>query len=138
MTDTKKGELLLLLKAKESALHDLLRNRDGITVERSPDPSDEAQFALDRELTIRTLDRDSALLADIRFALQRVDDGSYGLCDCCDNYISEKRLIAIPWAKYCIACQESIDHTYEGEEIRSEPLRSESINVNKQVMRGGA
>ena len=117
MTDTKKGELLLLLKAKESALHDLLRNRDGITVERSPDPSDEAQFALDRELTVRTLDRDFTLLVDIRLALQRMHDGSYGVCEYCDGDISEKRLAAMPWAKYCIACQESIDHTSEHEEI---------------------
>jgi RNA polymerase-binding transcription factor len=111
MTEMKLGQLLVMLKTKQAAVHQLLRRREGIAVERSADPSDEAQSALDRELSIRALDRESSLLSDIRFALRRIDDGTYGVCQSCDEEISEKRLTAMPWAKYCIQCQEEMDRT---------------------------
>ena len=44
-------------------------------------------------------------------ALHRLEHGSYGICDECDEPISERRLAAIPWAKYCIQCQERVDHS---------------------------
>jgi len=97
------------LRNKQAALEDVLRKRDGISVERSADPSDEAQFALARELTIRALDRESSLLAAVRAAMQRMADGEYGVCQRCDGEVSAKRLAALPWAPYCIACQEAID-----------------------------
>ena len=106
-----------MLKAKQAALEQLLRRRDGIAVQRAADPSDEAQYALDRELTIRVLDRESSMLAAIRSALQRMDHGTYGVCQSCDCEISEKRLAAMPWVLYCIECQETIDHTPDGEEL---------------------
>lgn len=109
MTIFKAGPLRDALEAKESALEELLQRREGISVERIPDASDEAQCSLQRDLQIGTLDRESGLLAAIRFALQRMDDGTYGVCQSCDNEISEKRLAAVPWAMYCIHCQESID-----------------------------
>ncbi len=110
------GQLLVMLKSRESALHQFLRRREGIAVERSADPSDEAQSALDRELTIRALDRESNLLSDIRFALRRMEDGAYGICQSCEEEISEKRLTAMPWAKYCIKCQEEMDGAPDREE----------------------
>lgn len=109
MTEEKLGELLAVLKGKQSALQEILRRREGIAVERSADPSDEAQLAHDRDLAIRSLDRESGLQSDIRSALRRMDDGTYGVCQACDADISEKRLTAMPWAKYCIECQEYID-----------------------------
>ncbi len=109
------GQLVVMLKTKQAAVHQLLRRREGIAVERSADPSDEAQSALDRELNIRALDRESSLLSEIRFALQRIEDGSYGVCQSCDEDISEKRLTAMPWAKYCIRCQEEMDRASDRE-----------------------
>ena len=117
MTDSRVGQLLAILKTKQETLEQLLLRRDGIAVERSADPSDDAQLAIDRDLKIRVLDRDSWLLSAVRFALKRIDDGTYGVCESCDGEISEKRLIAMPWALYCIKCQERIDEEREGEEL---------------------
>ena len=114
--DAKLEQLRAVLETKESALQQVLRKRDGIAVERSADPSDEAQFALERALSIHTLDHDSGLLHEIRLALRRMREGSYGICDSCDAEISEKRLSAMPWAKYCIACQEDIDRGQDRDE----------------------
>lgn len=105
MTEKKLRELRLSLQANQSALQTLLRKREGIAVERSADPSDEAQSAFCRELTIRSVDRKVSLLAEIRFALRRIEDGTYGACQACDAEIGEKRLAAVPWAEYCIHCQ---------------------------------
>src|ERR1019366_9365701 len=41
-------------------------------------------------------------------ALDRLDTGDYGICLGCDEPIAEKRLRALPWARYCVACQESV------------------------------
>jgi DnaK suppressor protein len=47
-----------------------------------------------------------ALLRQVNEALERIDEGTYSVCAGCDRPISPKRLAAVPWAKYCIACQE--------------------------------
>lgn len=46
------------------------------------------------------------LLRQLEEAVERVDDGTYGVCGDCEQPISPKRLEAVPWAKYCITCQE--------------------------------
>src|SRR6266545_3726643 len=48
------------------------------------------------------------LLREVQDALRRVEQGSYGVCHECEEPISAKRLDAIPWAKYCITCQEAV------------------------------
>ncbi len=97
------------LKKKEAELLRVIVNREGIEIEKSPDALDEVQHAAERELAIRNLDRDSALLRHVRAALVRVDDGEYGVCLHCEEEISTKRLNAVPWAPYCITCQEMAD-----------------------------
>jgi DnaK suppressor protein len=49
---------------------------------------------------------DVSLLREIKAALARIEDAEYGECMECEEPISNKRLEAIPWARYCIACQE--------------------------------
>jgi DnaK suppressor protein len=115
MTDTQVRRFRDLLKSKQQSIEELLWRRDGIDIERSADPSDEAQFAFDRELMVRTLDHESSLLAAVNAALQRIRDGEYGVCQSCDGEISAKRLAAVPWALRCITCQEALDQTLENE-----------------------
>jgi DnaK suppressor protein len=74
------------------------------------------QLAGERELAIRNLDRESNLLRNVRGALGRIADGSYGICMHCEEEIKPKRLDAVPWTKYCIRCQEAADrHEFETE-----------------------
>ena len=42
-------------------------------------------------------------------ALQRIEDGDFGMCLECEEPISPKRLAAVPWASYCLKCQEQYD-----------------------------
>jgi DnaK suppressor protein len=109
MTKTELNKYKEILEAKQAELAQVLRNRDGITIEKSPDALDEVQNAAERELAIRNLDRDSILLRSVRAALARLNDGSFGMCLHCEEDISPKRLNAVPWAAYCIQCQELAD-----------------------------
>ena len=108
-----------ILESKQTELETLIRNRDGISIERSADALDEIQHATQRELAIRNLDRESNLLRNVREALERIDGDTYGVCLRCDEEISPKRLAALPWAGYCLHCQERIDRSLEagGEQL---------------------
>jgi DnaK suppressor protein len=109
MNDAQMKQFQDALKANETALEGQLWERDGINIQRTADPADEAQLSLERELSVRALDRDYRLLAAVRSALQRMRDGDYGVCQSCEGEISGKRLAALPWVLYCIHCQERVD-----------------------------
>ena len=114
MTKTELNKYKNLLEAKQAELAGGLRNREGIAIEKTADALDEVQLAGERELAIRTLDRESNLLRNVRSALSRIADGSYGTCLHCEEDISPKRLNAVPWTAYCIRCQEAADrHEFE-------------------------
>src|SRR5205814_8446499 len=116
MTKSELNKFKHVLEAKQAELVQLVRNRDGIAIEKSPDALDEVQLAGERELAIRNLDRESNLLRQVKSALGRFNDGSYGVCLHCEEDIKPKRLDAVPWTKYCIRCQEAADrHEFETE-----------------------
>jgi DnaK suppressor protein len=109
MTKNELEKYKTVLETKLKELSDALRNRDDIAIEKTPDALDEVQLAGERELAIRTLDRESTLLRQVRSALGRIADGSYGTCLHCEEDISVKRLNAVPQTSYCITCQEAAD-----------------------------
>ncbi len=117
MTKNEMNKFKKILEAKQDELERIVRNRDAIAIEKSADALDEVQHASERELAIRNLDRESNLLRNVRSALRRIEDGSFGTCLHCEEEISPKRLAAVPWAPYCIQCQEQADRRQsEGEE----------------------
>src|SRR5690348_1989716 len=113
MTKTELNKYRNMLEAKQAELEHFMRNREGITIEKSADALDEVQHAAERELAIRNLDRESQLLRNVRAALRRIDDGSFGTCAHCEEDISPKRLNAVPWTSLCIQCQEQADRNRE-------------------------
>lgn len=119
MTKQELNKYRQVLEAKQAELSAVVRNREGIAIEKSPDALDEVQHAAERELAIRNLDRESQLLRQVRGALRRMKEGTYGVCLHCDEDISPKRLNAVPWAAYCINCQELVDshQVTESEEL---------------------
>ena len=114
MSNTDLERLRNILETRRSELSGSLRNRDDIVIEKTPDALDAVQFAGERELAIRNLDRDSNMLHQISRALARIANGSYGACMHCDEDISPKRISAVPWAAYCIKCQEQVDRNEIG------------------------
>ena len=79
------------------------RERD---LEATQDPADMAANAYTKELLISMSANDRKLLSLIDEALERVEAGEYGECVNCGEQILEKRLNAVPWARYCLRCQD--------------------------------
>jgi DnaK suppressor protein len=123
---TEKGGFQEILERKEAELALVLRDRDGIAIEKSADQIDEIQSASERELEIRNVDRESTLLREVRAALRRIHDGSFGACIDCDWAINPKRLAAVPWASRCIECQEAADS--DGRQ-RTESVRTALVHA---------
>lgn len=109
MTKAEINKYRQILESRQAELEQAVRDRDGITIEKSPDALDEVQHAAERELAIRNLDRESHLLRNVRAALRRMDEGHFGVCMHCEEDINPKRLNAVPWTPYCITCQELAD-----------------------------
>ena len=79
-------------------------------------PSDEGDLSQQSHKEWIFLNRntiDAKLLREIVAALHRIDIGTYGVCAECEEPISAKRLEAVPWAKYCVSCQERIAQRIE-------------------------
>ncbi|MGD2124746.1 MAG: RNA polymerase-binding protein DksA [Desulfobacteraceae bacterium] len=70
-----------------------------------PDPSDRATLESDRNFTLRIRDRERKLIGKIKEALERIDNGTYGICEVCGEEISEARLKARPVTTLCIECK---------------------------------
>ena len=114
MNQTEISKYRAILETKHAELTAGLHNRKDIAIEKAADAIDEIQFAGERELATRNLERGSHLLRDVQSALARVADGSYGTCLYCEGEIKAKRLEAVPWTKYCVRCQEAADcHEFE-------------------------
>ncbi len=74
------------------------------------DDIDLAKNALDKEILHELTDTQRNLLNLITIALEKIDRGDYGVCECCKKNISIKRIKALPWARYCIKCQTNEEH----------------------------
>jgi RNA polymerase-binding transcription factor len=96
------------LRARQAELRGY-RNREALAIENSADELDRIQHAQERDFAMAVLDREAVRLREIRAALDRLDNGSYGICLNCDEEIAPKRLAAVPWTPLCIACQEVAD-----------------------------
>lgn len=88
--------------------------RQNLIVESTADPLDYLQEMNQRDLTIETLNRNSAVARDVKTALQNIDTGEYGVCMECGNRIPDRRLDAIPWVKHCVSCQEALERSRDG------------------------
>ncbi len=113
MTKTEVDRFRAVLTARVAELERFTRQRDAIAVERCADQLEEIQAASQRALAVCNLDREFNQLRDARAALRRIQEGSFGTCQECDEDIHPKRLAAAPWATFCIRRQEAVDHNLE-------------------------
>ena len=94
----------LLDEVGKSALYGKDQEDDSIK-----DLGDQANTAYTREFFFELGNGDRRLLREVVTALQKIDDGSFGTCERCSEPIAEKRLEALPFARYCINCQRLIE-----------------------------
>lgn len=70
-----------------------------------PDPSDRASLETDRNFLLRVKDRERKLIAKVKEALEKIEEGTYGICELCGDKISEQRLNVRPVTTFCIDCK---------------------------------
>ncbi len=73
------------------------------------DLGDQANNAYNREFLFELGNGDRRLLKEVVSALRKIEDGSFGICERCGESIAEKRLEALPFARYCIDCQRLVE-----------------------------
>lgn len=101
----------VLEKKAEEVRRSMSAQKAAQVVARLDCPSDEGDLSQQHHEEWIFLNRntiDIKLLREISDALRRVANGQYGICLECEEPISGKRLDAVPWARYCVACQERI------------------------------
>lgn len=109
MPELKQFELVLQTRAREVAR--ALGGRNQILIERSADAFDERLHAADRESSAQALAGDFRLIRQVEAARDRIRDGIFGICLRCEKAIPLKRLHAIPWAAFCLSCQEMAEES---------------------------
>ena len=73
------------------------------------DLGDQASSAYNREFLFELGNGDRRLLKEVVSALQKLDEGGFGACERCGEVVAEKRLEALPFARYCITCQRAVE-----------------------------
>ena len=111
---TPEFDKLQVKKQLEDAHQEIAKSlglRDQVCIEQVADAMDQVQAAVARELAISNLDRSARWLREIEEAPRRLDIGEYGTCANCEEEIGPKRLRAVPWAQFCLKCQEIADQS---------------------------
>jgi DnaK suppressor protein len=93
----------LLIRA-EKTVAELIRNGD-----LSADIIDQASSDIGRNYTLRICDRESRLIKKIKTALTKIEEGTFGICESCDEEIGVERLRARPVTAYCIRCKTQME-----------------------------
>lgn len=94
------------LALKDDSLKKSLKDASGDLSGYSFHMADMATDMYDREFSLEMAEVERERLYAIDDALKRIDEGSYGVCDMCNELITKQRLKVMPQAKYCIECQE--------------------------------
>ena len=104
-------KILLAMRARlvgdVNHMTDLALNRSESELSSVPDHmADMGSDNYDQDFTLRLVMNGQETLSQIDDALERINDGTYGICECCGNKIPKGRLQVIPYAKMCVKCAE--------------------------------
>jgi DnaK suppressor protein len=116
MTRAEEKRFKRALQAKRAELtRESAETRSRLAIDPASDPMDQVRSVADRDFAVCSLDRMCAVLRQVEDALCEMRNGTFGVCARCDEEIPMKRLEAVPWSPYCIACQERAER--DGREL---------------------
>ncbi len=98
-----------VLQTKLEDLLELSGDRESLEIQPMADPLDQVRSSTDRDMAVETLNQQARSIQEIRSALDRIEEGSYGRCERCEEQIPAKRLDALPWARMCVKCQSATE-----------------------------
>ena len=109
------GDLAFFRELLSQQLEDLLDKAQktvGMMVRsegQTADLLDRATLDSEQSYTWRIRDRESRLIRKIKIALSKIEDGTFGICEACEEEISRQRLLARPVTAYCIRCKSRME-----------------------------
>ena len=107
MSKVNYNEVKERLLQERNLLIEKLKGKDlSVDDSETPDPVDLAVRNYSKNVMLAVSENESRQLTLVDEALLRVSDEEYGSCQNCEKEINQKRLAAIPWARYCLSCQE--------------------------------
>ena len=111
LTPAQQKELVEMLEDKRAELVETLRmRRTGAQSEqRTGDEADQASEDAEVALETRLMDRDAKLLREVERALEKVKNGTYGLCEGTDEPIGYARLKLRPWTRHSVTYKEELE-----------------------------
>ena len=121
-----------VLQAHQAELERALTGREVIAVNTSADLFDQIQNTAERDMAVGSLERKSTQLGSVRAALRRIDQSTFGICLNCEEEISQRRLAAVPWASFCLNCQEAEDR-HESPAVDDSGAKTVSILRDRQL-----
>lgn len=98
-----------LLAERDVLLAKLGGNDLSVDSSETPDPVDLAVRNYSKNVMLAVSENESRQVVLINEALERIADDEYGICQNCEKEINPKRLDAVPWARYCLSCQELVE-----------------------------
>ena len=98
-----------LIDERELLIEKLKGNDLSVDASETPDPVDLAVRNYSKNVMLAVSENESRQLILINEALERIADEEYGVCQNCEKDINPKRLNAVPWARYCLNCQELLE-----------------------------
>ena len=112
----------MLLEKRAKVLEGLGSKFDTVARMGRVAEEDQAQISHDEFVSLHLNGLDYAQLRLINEALDRISSGDYGICLRCEQPIAPKRLKALPWARYCVPCQEAVASGEEAEVSKPGPV----------------
>ncbi|CAN5434569.1 TraR/DksA family transcriptional regulator [soil metagenome] len=110
MSELNLKEIKASLIAERDMLIEKLKGNDlSVDDSETPDPVDLAVRNYSKNVMLAVSENESRQLTLVDEALLRIEDDEYGFCQNCEKAILPKRLAAIPWARYCLDCQELVE-----------------------------
>ncbi len=115
----------------KQALHDQLKNLRGNALTNGesgyslPDINDQASYESQRSFDLRIRDRERKLISKVKESLEKIEAGTYGVCESCGEPIGIKRLLARPMTTLCLQCKVE----QERDEKHRDTERSDSVGI---------
>jgi len=111
-TDWREEKRLMLLQMRKELLQDVSQSMRAESDHLKFDIGDfydHASTDRDRELALMLADREREKLTFVDDAIKRIESGTYGICESCEEEIDKDRLAAMPFTKLCLSCQEDLE-----------------------------
>lgn len=113
MRSTELARFRKLLEEKRQEVQELVQAARAVESQHgdteTPDSGDRATDAFNREVSYSVRIKERDLVRRIDRALGQIEKGTYGKCVSCEKTIQKARLTAVPWARHCFECQETLD-----------------------------